>query len=84
MIDRLRQAISRVEDAAQHAEQLPVEEQDALAARIEGMLSDLRWEQLLADPARSQSVDTLAEEAFAEFRAGKTRPLSDVFGDDTL
>ncbi|HST90476.1 MAG TPA: hypothetical protein VLJ14_19030 [Ktedonobacterales bacterium] len=79
MTERLRQAISRIEDAAQHAEQLPAEEQDALAAQIEEMLNDLRWEQLLADPARSEAIDALAE-----FRAARTRPLSDVFGDDAL
>jgi len=55
--------------------ELPEEEQDAIAVFIRAeMESERRWNQAFA-----KSQDTLAllaEEALAEHRAGKTRPLS--------
>lgn len=82
MIDRLRRAVDDVTHLAEEAEQLPLDEQEALAARIEALANELRWQQLLDDPARAKSVDALADEALADYAAGRTRPLSDILEDD--
>ena len=56
---------------------LPPAEQDALAAiLLEEIASERRWSQSFA---RSERVlESLASEALAEFRAGKTKPLDDL------
>lgn len=74
MIDLLKEAFAQ-------AEQLPESEQRTLAEMIlERIATDKRWEELLDDPKRAAAVDALAEEALAEFKAGKSYPLSEVFG----
>ncbi|WIG59710.1 MAG: hypothetical protein OJF49_002457 [Ktedonobacterales bacterium] len=75
MTERLRRAMESVNDVVERAEQLNPEEQDALAARIEAMANELRWDELLNDPHRTASLDALAGEALADFEAGKTQPL---------
>lgn len=82
MTDRLRRAVDDVTHLAEEAEQLPPDEQDLLAARIEALANDLRWQQLLDDPARAEAVDALAGEALADYAAGRSRPLGDVLQDD--
>ena len=78
MIDLLKEAFNQ-------AELLPEEEQRALAQMIlERIANEKRWEELLDDPTRATAVDALAEEALAEFKAGKSYPLSEVFGDEDL
>lgn len=78
MIDLLKEAFAQ-------AEQLPEAEQRTLAEMIlERIANDKRWEELFDDPKRAAAVDALAEEALAEFKAGKSYPLSEVFGDDNL
>jgi mannose/cellobiose epimerase-like protein (N-acyl-D-glucosamine 2-epimerase family) len=88
MTERLQQAVAqataRVAQLAEQAERLPPDEQDELAARIEVLANELRWEELLNDPSRAAAIDALAEEALADLAAGRTRPLSEVFGDDAL
>jgi nucleoid-associated protein YejK len=77
--------IELLKEAFAQAEQLPEEAQQALAEMIlERIANDKRWEELLNDPEHAAAVDVLAEEALAEFRAGKSYPLSEVFGDDSL
>ena len=62
--------------AVAQAEKLPPEEQDAIAAiLIEEIASEQRWSQSFA---RSEHVlESLAAEALAEFKSGKTRPLDE-------
>jgi hypothetical protein len=66
MIDLLKEAFAL-------AEQLPEEDQRALAEMIlEQIANEKRWDALLDDPKRASAVDALAEEALAEFKAGKS------------
>lgn len=59
------------------ATRLPPEEQDVLAAiLLEEVASEHRWSSSFA---KSEAVlETLAAEALADFRAGKTKPLDDL------
>lgn len=63
-----------LEKALSEVAKLPPSEQDALAAiLLEELASEQKWSDLFA-----KSQDTLArlaEEALAEHRAGKTKPL---------
>ncbi len=63
--------------AFEAASKLPEAEQDALAAAIlEELASERRWDELF-----ERSADTLAKlanEALAEDRAGRTRPLDEL------
>jgi hypothetical protein len=63
--------------AVELAEKLPPEEQDVLAAiLLEEIASEQRWSQSFA---RSEHVlETLAAEALAEFKSGKTRSLDEL------
>jgi hypothetical protein len=63
-----------LEQAIQQVSKLPPEEQDAVAAiLLEEMASEKRWSALFA---RSEDVlESLANEALAEHRAGLTKPL---------
>jgi len=63
-----------LEKALSEVAKLPPSEQDALAAiLLEELASEKRWSDLFA---RSQApLSRLAEEALAEHRAGKTKPL---------
>ena len=64
-----------LEKAFREASKLPGREQDALARfLLEEIESDRRWDELFAKSHRQ--LETLAEEALAEHRAGKTRPLA--------
>jgi hypothetical protein len=56
---------------------LPLDEQDALATLIlDEIKSEQRWNVSLA---KSQhALKALADEAVAEFEAGKTKPLDDL------
>jgi hypothetical protein len=56
------------------ASRLPEREQDALAAAIlEELAADDRWEAAVA--AAPGALGRLADEALAEHRAGRTKPL---------
>lgn len=63
-----------LEKALSEVAKLPPSEQDALAAiMLEELASEQRWSELFAN---SQGpLARLAEEALAEHRAGKTKPL---------
>jgi len=63
-----------LEKAFRQVSQLPPAEQDAVAAiLLEELASEERWTALFE---RSQDVlENLAEEALAEHRAGRTKPL---------
>ena len=65
---------NKLREAFETAARLPVGEQDALAAAIlEEIESDARWTASLA--ARPDVLERLADEALAEHKAGRTKPL---------
>ena len=68
---------ARREARASEAAKLPPDEQDVLAAiLLEEIASEQRWSQSFTN---SQDVlESLASEALAEFKAGKTKPLDDL------
>jgi hypothetical protein len=84
MTERLRRAVDRITAVVPEAEQLLPEGQDALAERLEVIMNELRWAQLLVDPKRATAVDALTEDALADFASGKMRSLGDVFSDESL
>lgn len=63
-----------LEKALREVEKLPPSEQDAVAAIVlEELASEKKWAELFA---KSQdALAKMAEEALAEHRAGKTKPL---------
>jgi hypothetical protein len=69
MIDILRQVIEQVE-------QLGPDEQGIIAERFQHVLEELaeerRWTELLHDPRTPDLLDRLADEARAEYEAGRT------------
>ena len=70
MTETLAQAIVQ-------AEQLPAVEQQALAAiLIEEMASEQRWTRSFAQSA--DVLESLAADALAEFRVGRTQPLASL------
>ena len=63
-----------LEKAFEAASRLPEGDQDALAAAIlEELAADERWEKILAQSP--EGLERLADEALAEHRAGRTKPL---------
>lgn len=63
-----------LEKAFDAVSKLPEQEQDAIAAWIlEEIASERRWEELFAQSP--QALEQLADEALAEFRAGRTQVL---------
>ena len=64
-----------LEEVIREVSKLSEEEQDALAEAIRAeLLSDEEWEESFA--ASQDVLERLAEEALAEHRAGRTKPLS--------
>ena len=67
----MTKALKQAFDAASR---LPEGDQDALAAAIvEELAADKRWEAALA--ANPDALSRLAQEALAEHRAGRSKPL---------
>lgn len=65
-----------LETALAEVAKLPPEEQDALAALLlDEIASEQRWSRSIA--ASPGVLESLAAEALAEHRAGKTRPLDE-------
>ena len=63
--------------AVAKAAKLPPNEQDILAAiLIEEIASENRWSQSFA--RSEQALESLAAEALAEFKAGKTKPFDQL------
>jgi len=63
-----------LEDAFREAEKLPEAEQDQLAAAIRAEIeAETAWDAGLA--SSSEALATLADEALAEHRSGRTHPL---------
>ena len=67
MTDMLKKAIAA-------ASRLPPADQDAIGALwLADIEAELRWDQTLEDSA--ESLSALGDDALAEDRAGKTKPL---------
>jgi hypothetical protein len=67
MTDLLEKALSEVK-------KLPPSEQDAIAAiLLQELAAEQRWTELFAKS--QEALETLAQEALAEYRAGLTKPL---------
>ena len=63
-----------LEEAFDETAKLPDDEQDALAqAVLAELVSERRWDELFA--GSTDVLSELAEEALAEHRAGRTKPL---------
>jgi hypothetical protein len=63
-----------LEQAFEKARRLSPEEQDALGAiLLEEMADEARWAKKFAETR--DLIDSLAEEALDEFRAGRTEPM---------
>ncbi len=70
----MTKALKKAFDAAS---KLPEAEQDALATAIlEELESERRWDELFSRSA--DILGRLADEALAEHRAGRTRPLDEL------
>jgi hypothetical protein len=63
-----------LKEVFEEASRLPESEQNALAAAIHAEIeAEAAWARLLADSAGT--LENLADEALAEHRSGRTRPL---------
>ena len=63
--------------AVAEATKLPPEEQDILAAiLLDEIASEQRWSRSFACSA--DTLQSMASDALAEFRSGKTKPLDDL------
>jgi hypothetical protein len=63
-----------LDQAIEEARKLPAEEQDALGALIlEEIADEARWAKTFAET--QDVLEKLADEALAEFKAGRTTPL---------
>lgn len=63
-----------LEKAIRQVSQLPPDEQDAVATiLLEEIASERRWTELFA--GSEDVLEQMAEEALAEHRAGRTKPL---------
>ncbi len=70
LVDRLRQK--------------PEPEQEEYAAMfLEELEAEERWEALFSDPRSPELLARMAEEARREHKAGETRPLEDLFKNET-
>ena len=66
-----------LQEAFEKAAELPQAEQDRFARFLLAELeSEGRWAELFARPESEDLLERLADEAVAEHRAGRTRPLS--------
>jgi hypothetical protein len=65
-----------MEQAFQKARQLPEGDQEAIASIIlQEIESERRWEELFSLPKSADLLARMADEALAEFRAGRARKL---------
>jgi hypothetical protein len=69
MIDRLRAVIAQ-------AEQLPEQEQEALAAAWEEILEEREWDAIVSKPGVCGALRRLADEARQQDAAGETEEIT--------
>jgi hypothetical protein len=75
MIDTLKRLIKRLE-------QMPEDEQEEIARRIEPIIEDVderKWDELLATPESDAYVAQLIDQAHADERAGRLIDLDAAF-----
>jgi hypothetical protein len=65
-------ATNQLKYACEQAEKLPLKYQDMLAKQILETIEEMEWEEWLARADIAEMLDTSAEEAKAEYLAGKT------------
>ena len=70
MTELLRQVVSEIE-------QLPPQEQDAIAKAIREGIEEREWDARVATPESQRFLERKAAEARAEHAAGKTREVID-------
>lgn len=63
--------MTKLEQIEKSVEELSDEEMKSFAAWFE----ELRWDRQIEEDAKNGKLDRLAEEALADIRAGRTRPL---------
>lgn len=65
-----------MEKAFEKARELPEDEQDAIASiLLREIESEHRWDELFSHPKSVEILSSLADEALAEARAGRTKKL---------
>jgi hypothetical protein len=65
-----------MEQAFQKARQLPVSDQEAIAAIIlQEIEAERRWEELFSRPESADLLSRMADEALAGMKAGRARKL---------
>jgi hypothetical protein len=64
-----------LERAMQRLKELPEETQDSIAEKILLEIDEAQWTALFDRPESQAALETMAEEALKEHRAGKTKPL---------
>lgn len=66
-----------MEQAIQKARQLPESEQEALASiMLQEIESERRWDELFARPESADLLSRMADQALADARAGRAKPLN--------
>ena len=70
MTETLRRVVALIE-------QLPAEQQDAIAAAMERELEEREWDALVASPDSQRFLARLAAEARQEDATGQTQPATD-------
>ena len=66
--------MTKLEQSEKSVAELSPEELKALAAWFEALQADL-WDKQIEADAKAGRLDKLAEQALADHRAGRTRPL---------
>ena len=66
--------MTKLEQIEKSVAELSPEELKAFAAWFEALQADI-WDQQIEADAKSGRLDKLAEQALADHRAGRTRPL---------
>lgn len=65
-----------MEQAIQKARRLPEADQEALASiMLQEIDSEQRWDELFARPESAELLSRMADQALAEAKAGRARPL---------
>jgi hypothetical protein len=65
-----------MDQAIEKAKELPEQDQEAIAATIlQEIESERRWNELFSRPESEDLLTRLADEALAEAKAGRARPL---------
>jgi len=69
--------MSTVADIEKAISALPVQDARSVASWLGEYLED-KWDRQIEEDAKTGKLDKLADEALAEYNAGKARPLDEV------